>query len=1477
MKQFFTRTLCVLLAAALVAGLCPMVHAEDSWYTVTFRILEGQADSITLTDNSGVRYEAENNAVRVPAGSYFLSCEGENGRTEGTLQIERTQTVDLRLPVGNWFGEIRLLQPDQTAYPTENGDYLLPDTTGPSDVYLWAEQGQVPDANTTRLYACYEGIDGSDQSGAPRSWASGEAALPQLVGKGMEGRNLTLEARCPQADGFTLIQSQTLSILRTPTLTSLEVVSGGEQLLTRFDPTCYSYELNASQDTVELRATAPEGYTVEGAGQFPLKNGENRFSVTVENGRKTVYNLAITRTGAANVTILAPEGCTLRVFNAAGEEILPVGGAYVLTSGAAYTYETSRNGCSASAAFVAEDGLRLSAAAPLDEPAVADFALLNASSASTRTAYPCDTPFDPSKRSYTLTVPDASVAAYLQATPQNGYTLTARYNAQSTDPATHGKQTARAATAPVSATGRTIYLTSCLARSGFGQTVTLRAEKQSGTVTYRQDYTLHLRRSLHLASLDCLEAPLSKADGSPAAFDRNTTDYTLFLPEDVTALSLSAAFVNELADTPACGGYFSAVDGVKYDSLQDISVPIGGDRVTITLGHADETAVSSAYVLHLVRLPEVSVTFRVTQADASVYVTDSLTQRRVLPQQDGSFRLATGRAYCYQATCAGYVGVQNAKYIAPSQDEAITISLQKAPGSQLPQLPAQWPSARLDANNNAVTAAPIPTTSEDAALRWAVKLGEGYDSNACGSPILVDGSLYCYAGKTLYRLDALTGEILATAPMSAASSFAINTPTYYEGMIFIGQSNGTIQAFRADTLQSLWLYHDPLGGQPNCPITCRNGYLYTGFWRGEGLDGCYVCLPVTDEDPTRQDEEKLASWRHVQEGGFYWAGAYVDENFLLVGADDGQEGYETGHGQLLSLDTHTGLPLDALTLPGVGDVRCSIVRDGDYFYFTSKGGDFYQVQVEPNGHFKPNSLRSLPLGGMSTSTPTVYQGRAYVGVSGASQFEGYNGHAIAVIDLTGWGLAYTVPTRGYPQSSGVLTTAYDGAVYVYFLENSTKGTLRVLRDRPGQTEPDYTSRETYLQAGQTLTVSAAYDLFTPVGDHAQYTVCSPIVGDTGTLYFKNDSGWLMAVGSRIDALEVTTQPNKLSYAVGQTFDPSGMVITAHCANGTSMDVTRACLWQTEPLQNTDTELQIRFPHQLYQNCDGQSGVACTALIAVVSLQISGDHTHAYTQTVVAPTCLEAGYTLHVCACGDQFSDHYTEPLGHRWDNGVVLTPAGQFEDGLLRVTCTHCGETENRTIPATLVCPGSASCPARHFTDLPSGWAHAGIDFSFSRGLLNGMSQTTFGPNATMQRAMLVTVLWRMEESPKPVGANPFSDVDSDRYFYQPVVWAAENGIVQGKGHGEFAPSEDVSRQQIATILYRYVQFKQEPATQRSDLSAFPDQNKVAAYAYDALSWAVAEGLISGVKTGNQIILDPKAPATRAQVATILMRFVRNR
>lgn len=285
-----------------------------------------------------------------------------------------------------------------------------------------------------------------------------------------------------------------------------------------------------------------------------------------------------------------------------------------------------------------------------------------------------------------------------------------------------------------------------------------------------------------------------------------------------------------------------------------------------------------------------------------------------------------------------------------------------------------------------------------------------------------------------------------------------------------------------------------------------------------------------------------------------------------------------------------------------------------------------------------------------------------------------------------------------------------------------------------------------------------------------------------------------------------------------------------------------------------------------------SGTVCAAVDAFSE---PNEHVHSYTDVVTEPTCTEKGYTTHTCKCGDNFVDSYVDALGHDWDKGEVTKEPTATEDGVRTYTCERCGETKTEVIKATAEkpCDGGMDCPGAQFSDVNvKAWYHESVDYVVTHDLMKGVTGGKFDPEGEMNRAMLVTVLWRYEG--KPTGAkNTFSDVPAGEWYTDAVAWAAANGIVNGIGDGKFDPLGKITREQMATILFRYTEMRGVADTsKRGDLSGFPDEKQISEYATDAVAWAVGEGLI----LGSDGMLLPQGDATRAQVATILMRFIEN-
>ena len=271
--------------------------------------------------------------------------------------------------------------------------------------------------------------------------------------------------------------------------------------------------------------------------------------------------------------------------------------------------------------------------------------------------------------------------------------------------------------------------------------------------------------------------------------------------------------------------------------------------------------------------------------------------------------------------------------------------------------------------------------------------------------------------------------------------------------------------------------------------------------------------------------------------------------------------------------------------------------------------------------------------------------------------------------------------------------------------------------------------------------------------------------------------------------------------------------------------------------------------------------------------------HELTSVVSVPTCTELGYTTHSCKhCDYSYTDTPVGALGHAWDMGVVAAAPTLTATGKLIQTCTVCHERKETVLPMLTLCEGGEGCPSSAYVDVPESthWAHVGIDFVLKSGLFYGTSDTTFEPDGEMTRAMLVTVLYRLEGQPKPTTENPFSDVAAGTWYTDAVIWAAENKIVNGIGGDLFDPDGSVTREQMAAILYRYSVFKGLTMAQGAFAMTYPDEAGISAYALEAMRWANAEKLINGTELDGTVYLDPQGSATRAQVAAILMRYVQH-
>ena len=324
-----------------------------------------------------------------------------------------------------------------------------------------------------------------------------------------------------------------------------------------------------------------------------------------------------------------------------------------------------------------------------------------------------------------------------------------------------------------------------------------------------------------------------------------------------------------------------------------------------------------------------------------------------------------------------------------------------------------------------------------------------------------------------------------------------------------------------------------------------------------------------------------------------------------------------------------------------------------------------------------------------------------------------------------------------------------------------------------------------------------------------------------------------------------------------------------------------------------------------------------------TIPATGAHDYQFTKNI-APTCTADGYDLYTCSgCGATEKRNSKPALGHKWDSGTVTTEPTETTPGVRTYTCTVCGQTKNETIPATgahthvwdngtvtiaptettpgvrtytctvcgqtkneiipatggsSVCPGGPSCPSYGFSDVagPNDWSHEGIDYCVRRSLMVGTGAGTFSPGMNCSRAQIVQILYNLSGDKTDYSRYylPFTDVAPGAWYYDAVAWAYFNNVVSGTSATTFAPNDVITREQMAVILYGYTaEFAPEFTGNAASLNTFPDAGSVANWAYAAMSWAVGNGLISGMGSGGVSYLAPQGSATRAQASAIIMRY----
>ena len=307
-------------------------------------------------------------------------------------------------------------------------------------------------------------------------------------------------------------------------------------------------------------------------------------------------------------------------------------------------------------------------------------------------------------------------------------------------------------------------------------------------------------------------------------------------------------------------------------------------------------------------------------------------------------------------------------------------------------------------------------------------------------------------------------------------------------------------------------------------------------------------------------------------------------------------------------------------------------------------------------------------------------------------------------------------------------------------------------------------------------------------------------------------------------------------------DDAVYAVVTHDKNVKGMD---ACYVMKDAYANGDfsvTTMSVKNVVVLYvrEALGGTIGSSYTASAGRIKIKPEPVHTHAYTTVVTPPTCTEKGYTTYRCSCGDNYVDDYKDALGHDYQNGV----------------CSRCGAVSNP------------------YTDVKENdWFYQPVMYCYAKQLMLGTGGQLFAPRMQLTRAMMISLIYRLEGEPSAAADNPFQDVPEGTWYTEAVKWAAQNKIVYGTSDVTFAPNTSITREQMVVMLHQYAQYKGLDVSAAGDLSKFADSSNISAWAKDAVIWATGSGILTG--TGNGMLL-PRGSATRAEVASLFTEFAQS-
>ncbi|MGN1266425.1 MAG: immunoglobulin-like domain-containing protein [Dorea sp.] len=526
-----------------------------------------------------------------------------------------------------------------------------------------------------------------------------------------------------------------------------------------------------------------------------------------------------------------------------------------------------------------------------------------------------------------------------------------------------------------------------------------------------------------------------------------------------------------------------------------------GENATVTLtaviSKGEATAEKTFHVtvagyslkLKSLEIAEGAMNFDPDQTSYIVYVPTN-TQKITLTAQseevfpdmfvfiDGNLNLGEAKIIDFPETQDSLaVTIEVKKYFNAEKKSTTQVLIKRAanPGESLPDLSdVTWGQHLGNKDNNAVTDAQTPTEKGELLWESFSNAPDFWGSRYAGTPILVNNNIYAVRNHKIEMLDAKSGEVKASTELKEKVGFYSNI-IYGGGMIFVPLGDGTIQAFHAATLESMFITQKPGGFGKSYYIYgamhYADGILYVGFSDGDFVSptGYYAAYDTVDTDVANDLEVITPLWVTDNDESYYGSGAVTIGDYVVVAGDKG----------IVSVrDIANGKEVSSCQLNGM--VRGSLAYANGYVWAATKNAMLYKISINENGNAEIEAEAELPNG--TNSTPVVTGGKVFV-TGGTFDAGGY----LAVYDVDLKKLAVEKTENNI--NTATVTTAYDD-IYVYFSENGPEGSLYVAK----------------VTANNKITIEK---LYTP--EHAQYSMSKIIVGADGTLYYGNDAGYLYAV------------------------------------------------------------------------------------------------------------------------------------------------------------------------------------------------------------------------------------------------------------------------------------------------------------------------------------------------------------------------------